>query len=82
MHICSGVAIGGRGARRTMFLYFNFQIKQGPTDSFSNVGDTVFNGCSEIIRTRNFTTFTMYATIFGQLTHVFVNYKWEIDLFT
>ena len=35
--------------------HFNFQTKQGPTVSVSNVGDTTFYGCSEI--TRNFTIF-------------------------
>ena len=59
----------------------NFQTKQGPTVSVSNVRDIAF-GCSEIIRTRSFTIFTGYATIFRQLTHVFSNYKRELYHFT
>ena len=35
-----------------------------------SVRDIAFYGCSEIIRIRNFTIFTLYATIFGRLTHV------------
>ena len=37
----------------------------------SNTGDIAFYGRSENIRTRNFTIFTVYATIFRRLTHVF-----------
>ena len=49
---------------------------------FQTSGILLLYGCSEILRTRNFTTFTVYATIFGQLTHVFSNYKEEPDHFT
>ena len=74
---------GMRGARTTMPPpNFNFQTKQSPTVSVSNVRDTAFYECSEIIPNINFTTFTVYATIFGQLTHVFSNYKEELDHFT
>ena len=44
--------------------YFNFRIKQGPKFSVSNISDIGFYRCSEIIWTRNFTSFTV--TIFGQ----------------
>ena len=52
--------------------------------SVSNIRDIAFYGCSEVIRTRNFTIFTVYATIFGQFTAVFIfsNYTGEIDHFT
>ena len=49
--------------------HFNFWSKQSPTASVSKIRDIGFYGCcSEIIRTRNFTTFTVHATIFGQFT--------------
>ena len=60
---CRGVAT--RGARGLSCLHFKFRTKQGPTVSVSNIRNIAFNRCSEIIRTRNFTIFTMYATIFG-----------------
>ena len=55
--------------------------KQGPTISVSNIRDIAFNGCSEIIWTRNFTIFTVYATVFRQYTAT-SNYIGEIDQFT
>ena len=63
-----GVAIGeGRGAGVCHGPpHFNFQTKQGPKVAVSNISDIAFYECSEIIGTRNFTTFTVYATIFGQ----------------
>ena len=39
--------------------------KQGPEISISNIRDIAFYRCSEIVRTRNFTIFTVYATVFG-----------------
>ena len=45
--------------------HFNFRTEQGSKISLSDIRDIVFNGCSEIIRTKNFTIFTVYATIFG-----------------
>ena len=45
--------------------------KNVPTVSVSNFRDIVFYGCSEIILTRNFTIFTVYATISGQFMAVF-----------
>ena len=48
--------------------HFKFWTKQGPTSSVSNIGDIAFYGCSEIIWTRNFMMFTVFAIIFGQLT--------------
>ena len=73
---------GMRGARTTMPPpNFNFQTKQSPTVSVSNVRDTAFYECSEMIRNINFTTFTVYATIFGQLTHVNSSHKSESDHF-
>ena len=50
--------------------HFNFRTKQGPTVSVSNIRDIAFYGCSVIIRTRNFTIFTVYTTIFRQFTAV------------
>ena len=35
--------------------------------SVSNIRDIAFYGCSEIIRIRNFTIFTVFATGFGQI---------------
>ena len=76
-----GVATGR--ARGTMLLpRFNFQTKQGPPVSVSNNRDISFYGCSEIIRIRNFTIFTVNATVFGQFTAAFYNYIGEIDHFT
>ena len=43
----------------------------GPTVSVLNIRDIAFYGCSEIIRTRNFTIFTLHATSFGQFTAAF-----------
>ena len=51
--------------------HFNFRTKQGPKISVSNIRDIAFYGCSEIIRTRIFTSFTMYITIFGQFIEDF-----------
>ena len=59
------------GARRVMTPHFNFRTKQGPKVSVSNIRDIAFYGCSEIIRTRNFTIFTIYATTFGEFTAAF-----------
>ena len=52
-------------------LHFNFWTKQGPTVSTSNIRDIAFYECSEITRTRNFTIFTVFTTIFGQFTAAF-----------
>ena len=66
-----GVANGGGGGglggpcAPTPSPHFNFQTEQGSKLSHSNIWDIVFYGCSEIIRTKNFTIFTVYATIFG-----------------
>ena len=67
----SGVQPLWVGLGRPCLPYFNFRIKQGPEFSVSNISDIGFYGCSEIIRTRNFTSFTVYATIFGQFMAVF-----------
>ena len=59
MYMCRGVATGvegGQGGACPPPL-FNFQTKQGPIVSVSNVGDTAFYGCSEI--------FTVCSTTFG-----------------
>ena len=53
--------------------HFNFWTKQGLTVSDSNNRDIALYGCSEIIRTRNFTIFTVYATI--------LDYLWELLIF-
>ena len=39
--------------------------------SVLNIRNIDFYGCSEIIRTRNFTIFTVYAIIFGQFMAAF-----------
>ena len=72
------------GVRQGEAAHFNFQTKQGPTVSVSNIRDIAFYGCSEIIRTRNFKIFTVYATIFGHLMAVFYFFYFlgEIDYFT
>ena len=64
--------------------YFNFQTKKGPIISVSNIRNISFYVCSEIMRIRNFTIFTVSALIFGQFTVVFSfsNYTGEIDHFT
>ena len=59
------------GARKPWPPHFNFRIKQGPTVSVSNIRDIAFYSCSEIIRIRNFTIFTVYATISGKFTTAF-----------
>ena len=60
---CRGVTTWG--ARGAWPPHFKFRTKQGPTISVSNTRNIAFNRCSEIVRTRNFMIFTMYATIFG-----------------
>ena len=60
-----GVTTGGGGRGQAPFTHFNFWNKD-PTVSFSNIRYIAFNGCSEIVWTRNFTIFTVCATIFGQ----------------
>ena len=60
----SGVVNGG--ASEGMAPHFNFQTKQGPKVSFSNIRDVTFYECSEMMGTKNFTFFTVYVTIFGQ----------------
>ena len=42
---------------------------------FQTSGILLFYWCSEIIRTRNFTIFTVYAKIFGQFTAAFYFFK-------
>ena len=52
------------------------------TVSLSNIKDIAFYGCTEIIQTRNFTIFTVYATSFRHFMAAFSNYIGEIDHFT
>ena len=47
------------------------KAKQGPKVSVLNIRDSTFYRWSEIIQTRTFTIFTVFATIFGQFTIVF-----------
>ena len=49
----------------------NFQIQQGPLISVSNIKKIAFYRCSEIIRSRNFKTFLVYATILRQCMAAF-----------
>ena len=68
-----GVATGGAGWGEHG-THFNFRTKKGSTVSSSKIRDIVFYECSEIIRTRNFTIFTIFpvhATIFGQFKAAF-----------
>ena len=61
---------GGRGwCRRPWPPHFNFQTKKGSIMSVSNIRNILFYGCSSW--TRNFTIFTLYATIFGQFMAAF-----------
>ena len=62
---------GGQEGHAPPHHHFNFQTKQGPTVSISNIKGIVIYGCSEIKQTRNFTIFTVYATIFGPFTAAF-----------
>ena len=55
--------------------HFNFWTKQDPIVSVLNIKDIAFYGCLKIIRTRNFTIFTLHATIFEQLTGAFHFFK-------
>ena len=63
---------------------FNLKTKKGPTVLVSNIRDIVFSRCSEIMQTRYFTIFTVYATIFEQFMAAFVSsdYIGEKDHFT
>ena len=63
---CRGVATGGPGGPSN----FKFRTKQGPSISFKHQGYCFLDRyyCSEIIWTRNFTTFTMYTIILVQFT--------------
>ena len=61
----TGEKVGGKG---TQTSHFNFQTKQGPTVSVSNIRNIDFYGYLGIMRTRNLTIFTVSATMFGQLT--------------
>ena len=49
----------------------HYRTKQGPKISVSHIRDIGFYRCSQIIRTRNFKTFTVHATIFGQFMAAF-----------
>ena len=66
----------------TIATYFDFQTKQGPKMLVSNIRDKGFQS-SEIIWTKNFTIFIMYATNFGQFMTAFIfsNYTGKIDHF-
>ena len=68
-HLFRGATTGG--SRGGMTLPPQYQTKPGPKVSVSTIRDITFYGCSEIIRTRNFTVFTVYTTIFRQSVAVF-----------
>ena len=68
---CSFWEGGGGGAGEAWHPHFNFRTKKGPKISVLNIRDIAFYGCSEIIRTRYLTIFTVYAIIFGQFMAVF-----------
>ena len=65
----------GGGAMGQWFPHFSYRTKQGPRVSVSNIRNIAFYGCLEIIQTRNFTIFTMYATIFGRFPATFHFFK-------
>ena len=67
-----------------MAPHVSFQTKKSPQISVSNIRDIAFYRCSEIIRTRKFTTFAVHATIFGQFMAAFhfFNHTGEISHFT
>ena len=65
---------GGGGARGAMATSLQIPNRiRSNSFSFKHQGHRFLDGycCSEIIRTRNFTTFTVYATIFVQFTAAF-----------
>ena len=59
------------GAEGLWFPHFNFRTKKGPAVSVSNIRNITFYGCLEIMQTINFTTFIVYATIFGKFRAAF-----------
>ena len=60
--------------------HFNFQTKKGPTFSLSKIRSIASYGCSEIIRTRNFTIFTVLQFSDNLQRHfIFSNYVRKID---
>ena len=69
---CRGVATGAEGGRETKPRLLpsptppqlKFPNQKGATFPVSEIRDIAFYGCSEIIRTRNFRNFTVYATNF------------------
>ena len=65
MHTGGGGGGGGGGGQVSPL-----QFPKSKT-SVSNISDIAFNGCSGIIRTKSFTSFTVYATIFGQYMEEF-----------
>ena len=71
MIINRGVATGRKGGKGAMALPLQFPNQTRSNSFSSNIRDIAFYGCSEIIRTRNFTIFTVYITIFGQFTAAF-----------
>ena len=89
IYFSRGVATGGDGGQSWAMPpppspHFNFQTKKGPKVSVLNITDIAFYGCSEFIRSRNFTIFTVYAIIFVQFMaafHFFLLYK-RSDHFT
>ena len=73
--VASGRGVSTGRAREGYAPHFNFRIKKGPKVSVLNIRGIAFYRHSEIIRTRNFTIFTVYAIIFS-------NYIGEIYHFT
>ena len=65
--ITRGIATGGPGGHAPP-PPFSLGTTHGLTVSVSNIWDIAFYWCSEIIWTRNFTVFIVYAIIFGQFT--------------
>ena len=76
-----GVATEGSRVRGRKSPPFNFRTRKGSIVSVSNIRDTAFYECSEIIQAKNFKIFTLYPTIFGQFT-VASDYTGELDHFT
>ena len=77
INVYRGVAFRGRGCKKTrltplphlLTLQFLNQTRS-KSFTFKHHG-YCFNECSDITRTRNFTIFTVYVTIFGQFMAAF-----------
>ena len=75
---CRGIAIGGEGGHGGHSSpHFNFQTKEGPRVSVSNIRHIDFYECSEIIRTRNFTI--LISNYIRRIDHFTLDYMIRSD---